>query len=664
MWRSRRSHEVAKVRWLVVAVLLLAPAGCGTGIGVRRAGALPLWTDLKASFFEAGELSPRTQQTLRGLDLENQYRRYPEDVCATIHRLALEAPNPDYLFALAEMNYHLGTHAEKRRRGDAVSYYYLSAGYAYHYLLLGSDDVVKTGGPPSGFDAFTTFDPRFRLACDLYNAGLAKCIRAAQRVGRLDASQRLTLPTPDGEGFTLEVAHHGFAWRPEEFGELLLCADYEAFGLRNHYRTYGLGVPLIGIRAKAAAPAQCAPGHLFYPSEVSFPVTAFFRFGRSLADLQACRAGRLELYNPLAAQAVELRGRTIPLETDLTTPLAYFLEKTDLDDVGLLGFLRADRLRSRSGIYLFEPYQPGKIPVVMTHGLLSSPLTWAPLFNELRADPELRKHYQFWFYLYPTGNPYLLTAADLRGSLAKLRQEVDPQGRDAALSQMVFVGHSMGGLVSKLVTQDSGSEFWGLMSERSFEELKASDATRGELQRIFFFERDPGVRRVIFLGTPHRGSALSPSPLGWLADKLTRVPRKLRSIAREVITDNPGLWPSLGNDPRSPDLPSSIDLLRPGTPALELIAARTAPAAVQYHSIIGVILGEDERGTDGVVSYRSAHIDGAASELVIPAHHNNVHHHPRAVLEVKRILREHLEAVRGEDPRRNTKEHEERQNQR
>src|SRR5262249_54837839 len=135
------------------------------------------------------------------------------------------------------------------------------------------------------------------------------------------------------------------------------------------------------------------------------------------------------------------RKRLVPLETDLTTPLAYFLSKTDLEGVEVTGFLRPDGLPHRAGIYLFEPYEPGKIPVLMVHGLCSSPLTWAPLFNDLRADPALRDRFQFWFYLYPTGSPYLVTAADLRHSLERLRQDLDPGRKDPALDQMVFVGH-------------------------------------------------------------------------------------------------------------------------------------------------------------------------------------------------------------------------------
>ena len=101
-------------------------------------------------------------------------------------------------------------------------------------------------------------------------------------------------------------------------------------------------MPLIAVRDPAAPP----PEHNYYPQKVSFPATAFFRFEGSLADLGAQRTGRLELYNPLTVQAVEVRGRTVPLETDLTTPLAYFLADADLETAAYVGFLRGDSSRA------------------------------------------------------------------------------------------------------------------------------------------------------------------------------------------------------------------------------------------------------------------------------------------------------------------------------
>ena len=203
------------------------------------------------------------------------------------------------------------------------------------------------------------------------------------RIGQLDPGKNIHLPTPDGRGFDLSVVQEGFLWKPEEFGPLLFSEDFQVSGLSNLYRGYGLGVPLIGTLVHANKP----PTHLFYPKDVNFPVTALFRFEGTLADLGSRRCGKLELVNPLMAQAVSINGQPIPLQADLTTPLAYFLSRTDLNGIEYEGFLSADKLQKRAGIYMFEPYQPGKIPVVMVHGLLSSPLTCAPLKIATAVSP-------------------------------------------------------------------------------------------------------------------------------------------------------------------------------------------------------------------------------------------------------------------------------------
>ncbi len=643
-------------RSLLLALVLLA-AGC-SGIAVHKAAKSSDLRDAwKASALAGDDLSPRSLQTLRRLGLEDAYRKKPADAAAQLHDLALQDPQPEFLFALAELSYLQGKRAERWDCADSVAHYYLCSGYAYHYLFACAGPPPSTlppggGGQGGGVAAplapADPFDPRFRLACDLYNAGLSKCIAAAQRVGRLDPRHELRLPTADGGAFTLSVVHAGFPWQPEEFGPLLPCDDYEVEGLANVHHDYGLGVPLIAVRA-ADAPA---PEHKYYPKNVSFPVTAFFRFDGGLAELGERRTGRLELYNPLTVQAIEVRGRTVPLETDLTTPLAYFLSDTKLTSAAYVGFLRADALKSRYGIHMLEPYQPGKIPVVLVHGLLSSPLTWMPVFNDLRADPELRQRFQFWFYFYPTGDPYIATAADLRRDLEGLRADLDPDHKDAALDRMVLVGHSMGGLISKLLTVDSGDDFWRLVSDRPFGDLTLRPETRDELRRIFFFQREPCVQRVIFLATPHHGSRLSPSPAGRLADELVRLPQGLMSAVQDAAAENP----AQSTVRRFGSIPTSVDLLAPGAPALELLASRPHPTGVHYHSVIGVttsrtvwerLLGGDEPG-DGIVPYSSAHLDDAESELIVPADHFHVHQHPLAVLEIRRILLEH--AREGANP--------------
>ncbi len=602
------------------------------------------------------ELSPRTLQTLRQWDLADEYTRSPEEAIAKLRAEVIARPQPELVFALAEIHYVRGRKAEKHDCAHATADYYLCAGYAYHYLFdeaprLAPDlEIGKTRALAGPTDVrWSIFDPRFRVACDLYNAGLAKCIAAAQRVGQLDPRDELRMPTPDGKGFTLSVVHNGFTWKPEEFGKLLICSDYEVVGLANQHRTYGLGVPLIATRA-ADADKEGSAGK-FYPRDASFAATAFFRFEGTLADLGTQRSGRIELYNPLTTRAVEAAGQVVPLETDMTTPLAYFLAHSNLGNLAeISGFVYSDQIRGQSGIRMLAPYQPGKIPVVLVHGLLSSPLTWAPVINDLQADPVLRERYQFWYFYYPTGAPYLASAAELRHQLTQLRDEVDPRHQDRALDNMVFVGHSMGGLISKLMTLQSGEDFWHLVSKEPLDRLPMPENARSELQQMFYFPRENCVTRCIFIGTPHHGSKLSPSPLGRLAVHLIHLPHDLMTTSQDLMKDNPNLPAPLHAHP----LQTSVDLLAPKAPALELMAALPRPQGVHYHTICGIIstattdiekwvAGDLHDRGDGVVPYWSAHIDNAESEKEVPADHFHVHHHPLAIQEVRRILLEHYQ---------------------
>lgn len=622
---------------LLLVGCLLGALGCRSpGVGVRRCESPVLTAAWQASALTASEASPRTRQTLRQYDLDSLYPHDLDGIARRLHEHVAKDPLPGALFALAEVNY---LRAERRHRADpagACACYYLAAGYAYHHIL----------GKRRG----DIYDPRFRIACDLYNASLARLIGAAQSIGQFDPRGLLQLP---GDPPIKLVVHHvGFDYRPEEFGPVQLCSEYRVVGLANHHRTYGLGVPLIGSRDPAAA----CPQHGFHPVKANYPVTAFFRFDGTLDDLAKQRAGRLELINPLTTQAAEVNGRKVPLETDLTTPLAYFLAGANLEGAGVAGFLRPESLQGSTGLRALQPYHPGKVPVVFVHGLLSSPLTWAPMYNDLQADPVLRKRFQFWVYFYPTGNPYIASAAQLRRDLSRLRKSLDPRGDDPALNEMVFVGHSMGGLVSRLMTVDGGDDFWRLVSNEPLDELQLAPRTRSELRNTFYFERQPCVTRAIFMGTPHHGSRLSPSPLGRLAARLAGVPKRLATAIDDVVRENPDAvaW--------GKKVPTSVDLLSPDAPALQLLAHRPQPPGVHYHSVIGVVSGRALlverlfgggywRPSDGVVPYDSAHLEKADSELVVPASHYQVHQHALSILEVRRILLEH---VRDYDARHET----------
>jgi pimeloyl-ACP methyl ester carboxylesterase len=458
----------------------------------------------------------------------------------------------------------------------------------------------------------------------------------------------------------------GTRWRPEDFERFEFVSDYEVKGLKNLYMMHGLGVPLIAVRrAYKGEPA----GAKYYPPGLSFPVTAFLRPLSKVDPQTGQPAARnqcvLELYDPLSCDETVVAGQRVPLESDLTTPLAYFLSRPEMNlDSSTLGLLRPDELlkkptdallkemqiepRPAMGLYMMQPYEPGKIPVLLVHGLWSSPMTWMEMFNDLRSQPEIRRHYQFWFYLYPTAQPFWLSAAQLRHDLAAARKTLDPTHQEPALDEMVLVGHSMGGLVSQLQTLQGGDDYWRLVSREPFSQIKADPKVREKLEETFFFQPNPSIRRVVMIATPHEGSTFSNQTTQWMLDKLIRLPQKLLDSQQTLFRENPGAFA----DSSLLRIDTSIDSLSPGEPMLPLMLAARRPPWVQYHSIVGVVpkqwwLSKLAADGDGVVSRESAHLASAESEITVPADHTTVHAHPAAVLEVRRILLEHLAELEG-----------------
>jgi hypothetical protein len=275
------------------------------------------------------------------------------------------------------------------------------------------------------------------------------------------------------------------------------------------------------------------------------------------------------------------------------------------------------------------------------------------MMNDLRALPEIRDRYQFWTYLYPTGQPFWISAAQMREDLAKTRQMIDPNRRWEALDQMVLVGHSMGGLVSRMQTLESGDDFWRILTDRSFDELNADTETRERLASTIFFEPNPSIRRVITIGTPHRGSYFANDYTRWLGRKLIKMPTALVQVKTRVIRENPDFF----NNTELLTVTTSIDSLSPDSPVLPVMLSSQRSSSVTYHNIVGVVSKKKllariaEKG-DGVVPFSSAHLDDVDSEIVVDADHVTVHQHPRSILEVRRILLEHSAEMYAETVRR------------
>jgi pimeloyl-ACP methyl ester carboxylesterase len=278
------------------------------------------------------------------------------------------------------------------------------------------------------------------------------------------------------------------------------------------------------------------------------------------------------------------------------------------------------------------------MPVVLVHGTASSPATWAELVNEIENDPRLWNRYQVWLFVYNSGSPILYSAGLLREALRGLVEELDPEGDDPELRRMVVVGHSQGGLLTKLLVVSSGEDFWHNVSEEPLDAKGLDPEVSALLERSTYFEPVPAVDRVVFIATPHRGTQLlSNFRIGGILSWVIKLPGNLLSSGVDLIRQDPK---SVAVDrlKRLRGLPTSIDNMTPGNPTLEVLESRPIKPSVSAHSIIAVRgSGPPEKGGDGVVSYSSAHIEGVESELVVRSGHST-QENPRSIEEVRRIL--------------------------
>jgi hypothetical protein len=264
------------------------------------------------------------------------------------------------------------------------------------------------------------------------------------------------------------------------------------------------------------------------------------------------------------------------------------------------------------------------------------------MLNDLLIDGRVRERFQFWFFNYSTGSPIPYSAMLLRDALTEVVARLDPNGADPALHQMVIVGHSQGGLLVKMTAIDSGQRFWEAISRKPIHELELSDSTRELLERALVVHPLPFVRRVIFIATPHGGSAVTTGwAVSWLARFVT-LPGDVLGATGDLLEGNTD---ALLIDPRRPRF-GSVYSMRPRSPFLESLRATPIAPGIAAHSIIPVTgAGVTERATDGVVTFQSAHLGGVESEVVIPFADHSVQSHPLAIEEVRRILLEHATGV-------------------
>ncbi|HSI84020.1 MAG TPA: alpha/beta hydrolase [Candidatus Methylacidiphilales bacterium] len=431
------------------------------------------------------------------------------------------------------------------------------------------------------------------------------------------------------------------------FDSFLISSKVQIKSFKDPARTDGLGAPVVLRRMGKGEPFA-------YKSGYNCAATAVIDFQASGTGAVPKRA-TLRFYDPREQAAYA--GYT--LATDFAAPIEVGLNVSEFRNIQLGGVFSIDKFMTVRGLYLTEPYRPDKIPVIFTHGLQSSPLTWSQMINTLKADPEISRKYQFWYYTYPTGTGWTISAADFRADLNKAYAHFSAKGGSENLNRTVLVGHSMGGVMSRMMTIDSGDTFWNLAFNKPPSEVKwPNDEARERFTKVLFFKKVPMVAAAVFIAAPHRGSGMADMfVVGWIK-KLIKLPTRLASAMVSVATLNVDSLKL--NMTQGFGTGTSANGLSPKNPAYK--AMNSCVIRVPFYTIIGdrkrgsdLLKYPNPRllaGNDMIVPYWSSHLDEAVSEKIIRAGHTFCTTYDASLIEVRRILAERLAGNLGKAPTR------------
>jgi len=424
------------------------------------------------------------------------------------------------------------------------------------------------------------------------------------------------------------------------FDELILARTIDHKNLRKDIYRKGVGVPYVAHWK--GTPERLKKNPFMSKKGYFASVTATLNFEKSPSGK---RIAHLTLHNANLTEKVKLNAHTYPLAYDQSALVEYLLkQKNDFSAIGSL--IRPQKYLNQIALKTITPPDPSRIPVIFVHGLASEPRTWQNVYNELRADPVIREKYQIYFFRYPTGVPVLYSAAKLREQMEVLYKELNKNGHNRLSENMLLVGHSMGGLVSKSQVQDSGDQLWFHFKDTASNRIHLSEKQLADLQHYLKFKPNQHISRVIFIATPHRGSDLADLWIVRQMRKLIRAPFAIIG-APFAILDQSDKKDALDKLYQS-GIPTSMDNLSPNSNYVKNSIKLPLRKGLKIHSIVGNLKGlplSDPDCSDGVVPYTSAHLGKVDSELVVPYGHS-AHEHPQAIEEIHRIMLLHLKELR------------------
>ena len=432
----------------------------------------------------------------------------------------------------------------------------------------------------------------------------------------------------------------------QQIPEQLIPASSLTFkGLRNQYRRDGIGAELVAVTAKRVVNKKSGEEAF---SETPFPaITAVLRFnGDSLEEVLSTHDVELLGFDPYKRSSVRLSGTQVPLAANFTSGYGLWLARSGFARQSLLTLVGRGEVLEKPRVYLMQPYDPKRRVIIMLHGLASSPEAWINVANEVLGDETLRKNFQVWQVYYPTNAPLAFNQHAIRQAIKDTLKAFDPKGQNRASQDVVLIGHSMGGVLARLLVSESGDRFWKPIVKAYGLEGERKAQARKKLRNYAWFKPMPQVSRAVFIAAPHRGTPFAENRFSRWAAGVVKLPVSVLGRVTEIaqlLVD-----PSSANAAPLTRPLNSISNLSNQDPFVRLAAELPIARSVSYHSIIGNDTPDLslQLSSDGVVPYKSSHLAGAQSEKVIRSWHS-VQETPEAIVEVRRILHKHLQETNG-----------------
>lgn len=638
---------IALPHWSFALLLTALLSGCA-GVTVRTADPAEYLAERRSDVLTSGELSPATQEALRVLDLDTKSCLADAPMCHYTVANATGLYDEQRMASLAELWTLQARTAQKApslagtRTQAEVDAWLEAARHAWAYLFF-------TERKPSE----RSFEDRQVQVRDYYNHAVQQAVTGLFALRQQSTGDDLSSGPQTIGKWELSTDFSGL-WLPANKGmpqELVPASSLRFSGLRNRYRRDGFGAELVAVfqspqdHASVTEPESLLEGPPQPPYQESlFPaVTVVLGFaGQTMQEVLSTQQVQLQAFDPYRFRQIPLGNTQVPLAGDFSSGYGLWLARSDFSTQALRTLVGLNNGITKPSIYLMQPYDPKRRILVMLHGLASSPEAWINVANEVLGDEILRRNYQVWQVYYPTNAPLALNNYAIRQALQQTLQHFDPSGKARASQDITLLGHSMGGVLARLMVSNSQGQMLAALTEGITSDANDTKALQKRLRPYLEFEAVPQVRSAIFIAAPHRGTDFASNRVArWVANLIT-LPFSMVEQFGDVTRSLAHASPRIGKQSLL-RIPNSIDNLSDEDEYVQLAANLPIAAGVRYHSIIGNQTPRKllQDSSDGIVPYRSAHLEGAASELIVPFGHS-VQEHPRAIVEIRRILHNQL----------------------